>query len=383
LEADIAALVSPEFFKTVHGKMDCRYCHNGVKFATTRKEAHDGMEPLPSSKYAKSVCAPCHKQITDTFATNLHAETRGVSSTTTALVLERTDPSGAEAVKKGLTNNCDTCHVSGCGDCHVSRPQFNDGGFVQGHVFYKSPNSLNNCMGCHGSRIEKEYTGKGESTKTVLHADVHWSPGGMQCTECHTAEWMHGGDVYDARYDAPEAPQCVDCHKQDAAFTAIKMHSRHAVPESPAYLQCQVCHAQDYNNCTSCHVALDENKLPYFETTSSGFDFNIGRNYDKADNKPWDFIVVRHVPIFEDTFEFYGKDALPNMAAQPTWKYATPHSIQRVTRQTKKGCSSCHGNRDIFLTEDDLAGLTADEVKANRPVVINRVPQGIRDSKEE
>jgi len=81
--------------------------------------------------------------------------------------------------------------------------------------------------------------------------------------------------------------------------------------------------------------------------------------------------------------EFYGKDALPNMAAQPTWKYATPHSIQRVTRQTKKGCSSCHGNRDIFLTEDDLEGLTADEVKANRPVVINRVPQGIRDSKEE
>ena len=374
MEADIAVLVSPEFFETVHGKMDCRACHDGVKFAKTRAEAHEGMDPLPSSKYATSVCAPCHEKVTDTFAGTLHAETRGVSSTTTALVLERANPDELEAVHKGLTNNCDTCHVSGCGDCHVSRPQFNDGGFVKGHVFYKSPNSLNNCMGCHGSRIEKEYTGKGESDKTDLRADVHWSPGGMQCTGCHTAEWMHGGDTYDARYDAPKAPKCTDCHEQDAAFLAIEMHAEHGTADSESFLQCQVCHAQDYNNCSSCHVALDEDDLPYYETRSSGFDLNIGRNYAKTDARPWDFIVVRHVPVFEGTFDFYGKEALPNMAAAPTWKYATPHSIQRLTRQTKDGCSSCHGNRDIFLTTDDLKGLTPAEVKANDAVVVNTVP---------
>jgi len=84
--------------------------------------------------------------------------------------------------------------------------------------------------------------------------------------------------------------------------------------------------------------------------------------------------VVRHVPVFAGTFDFYGKNALTGMAAAPTWKYATPHSILRVTRQTNDGCESCHGNRDIFLTEDDLKGLTPAEVKANNPVVINKTP---------
>lgn len=374
MEADLAALVAPAFFDTTHGKMDCRDCHGGVKFAKTRAEAHVDMEPLPSSTYAESVCAPCHEEITSTFATTLHADTRGVSSTEKALVLKRANPDAIDAVNQGLTNNCDTCHVSGCGDCHVSRPQFNDGGFVQGHVFYKSPNSLNNCMGCHGSRIQKEYTGQGTSEKSTLHADVHWSPNGMQCTECHTSEWIHGGDVYDARYDAPKAPKCTDCHAQGAEFAAIEMHAKHGTPESSVYLQCQVCHSQDYNNCTSCHVALDDNDLPFYETESSSFDFNIGRNYDQSDSKPWDYIVVRHVPVDDGTFDFYGENALTNMAAAPTWKYATPHTIARTTRQTEGGCVSCHGNRDVFLTGDDMTGLTADEIKANDPVVVNEIP---------
>ncbi|PKQ21089.1 MAG: hypothetical protein CVT66_01110 [Actinobacteria bacterium HGW-Actinobacteria-6] len=369
MEADLAALVSLEFFDTTHGKMDCRDCHGGVKFAANRTEAHEGMDPLPSAKYAESVCAPCHDDMTSTFATNMHADTSAVSGATDALVLERA--TDVETVKMGLANNCATCHVSGCGDCHVSRPQFNGGGFVRGHVFYAEPNSSLNCMGCHGSRIEKEYTGKGESEKTTLTADVHWSPGGMQCVDCHTVEWMHGGEEYASRYESPEAPQCTDCHEIDKS---IEMHAEHALPDSEVYLQCQVCHAQDYNNCSSCHVAKDAKDLPYYETESSGFDLNIGRNYAQDDSRPWDYIVVRHVPVAESTFDFYGKDALGKLDALPTWKYATPHSIQRVTRQTKDGCDSCHGNRDIFLTEDDLAGLSDLERKANTDVLVTDIP---------
>lgn len=377
MEADIAVLVSEKFFDTTHGKMDCRDCHGGVKFAATRAEAHEGMEPLPSKTYAESVCAPCHEEITSTFATTLHAETRGVSSTEHSAVVKRITEGSDDAVtaaNAGLTNNCDTCHVSGCGDCHVTRPQANDGGFNQGHVFYKEPNSLNNCMGCHGSRIQKEYTGQGTSEKTTLMADVHWSPNGMQCTACHSVEWMHGGDVYNARYDAPAAPKCTDCHAVGAEFTSIEMHAKHGTPDAEVYLQCQVCHSQDYNNCTSCHVALDEKDLPYYQTESSGFDLNIGRNYEQSESRPWDYIVVRHVPVDDGTFDFYGEGALGNLSVAPTWKYATPHTIARVTRQTKDGCASCHGNRDIFLTEDDMAGLSDDEVKANEPVVVNETP---------
>lgn len=375
MEGDIAVLVSPKFFDTTHGKMGCRDCHNGTKFAKTRKEAHEGMEPLPSSKYAESVCAPCHKQITDTFAKTLHAETRGVSSTKVGLVLKRVKDGNRKAVDAGMNNNCNTCHVSGCGDCHVTRPQFNDGGFTQGHVFSKTPNSLNNCMGCHGSRIEKEYTGKGEGTMSTLQADVHWTSSAMQCAECHTKEWIHGGDVYDERYDAPKAPKCEKCHPNNAAFMEEPMHARHAVAGTgSSYLQCQVCHAQEYNNCSSCHVALDDKKLPFFTTESSGFDFNIGRNYDKSDKKPWDFIVVRHVPVDKDTFKFYGENGIDDLAAVPTWKYATPHSILKSTIQTANGCNSCHGVDKLFLTSEDMKGLDPDEVKANQPVIVTGAP---------
>ncbi len=374
LEADLGALVSPEFFETTHGKMDCRDCHGGVKFAATRAEAHEGMEPLPSKSptYAESVCQPCHTDIAENMAANLHAETPAVSGTEDAIVLARaSDP---EIVKEGLTNNCSTCHVSGCGDCHVTRPQYNDGGFVRGHVFYKSPNSSLNCMGCHGSRIQKEFTGAGESEKCELTADVHWSPGAMQCVDCHTVEWMHGGESYASRYESPTAPKCTDCHAQDAAFTSVSMHSAHGTADSDVYLQCQVCHAQDYNNCTACHVALNDKGLPFFETEESWFDLNIGRNYDQSEDKPWDYIIVRHVPVAESTFDYYGEGALGNFDALPTFKYATPHTIKRVTRQTENGCSSCHGNRDIFLTEDDLQRLSAAEQAANQDVVVTEIP---------
>lgn len=378
MEADLGALVSPAFFETTHGKMDCRECHGGVKFAATRAEAHgsDDFVARPSGNYEDSVCIPCHEQIATTFSTTLHADTRGVSGSEESLVLARggDDPVGMEAVQKGLETNCATCHVSGCGDCHVTRPAFNDGGFINGHVFSAQPNSSLNCMGCHGSRIEKEYTGKGVSTKgETLKADVHWAPGGLQCYDCHPQEWIHGGDEYDARYDAPKAPKCTDCHPQNASFAAAEMHEAHGMPDSKVYLQCQVCHAQEYNNCVQCHVATDDKDVPYFVSKASWFDFNIGKNYDKSESKPWDYVVVRHVPVFEGTFDFYGEGGLPNMDAAPTWKYATPHTIQTITRQTRDGCDGCHDNKDLFLSEDDFKsipeGMTTGEEAGNQPVL--------------
>jgi len=54
----------------------------------------------------------------------------------------------------------------------------------------------------------------------------------------------------------------------------------------------------------------------------------------------------------------------------PTWAYATPHNIQRKTPQTAS-CNACHGNPDIFLTEDKVS---AEELQANQPVIIQEVP---------
>jgi thiosulfate/3-mercaptopyruvate sulfurtransferase len=76
------------------------------------------------------------------------------------------------------------------------------------------------------------------------------------------------------------------------------------------------------------------------------------------------------VPIDRDSFSYYGEDLLPNFDSLPTWKYATPHNIQRITPQNES-CNACHGNDEIFLTADDVG---PDELEANRDVIVEELP---------
>ena len=56
--------------------------------------------------------------------------------------------------------------------------------------------------------------------------------------------------------------------------------------------------------------------------------------------------------------------------ALPTWKYATPHNIQRNTPQNQE-CNNCHGQTDLFLTADDV---DPDELEANKDVIVTEIP---------
>jgi thiosulfate/3-mercaptopyruvate sulfurtransferase len=98
--------------------------------------------------------------------------------------------------------------------------------------------------------------------------------------------------------------------------------------------------------------------------------FKIGRNPLQGEDRPWTYVPVRHVPIDPDSFEYYGQNLLPNFDALPTWKYATPHNIQRITPQNET-CGSCHGNAEFFLTADDVA---PDELEANKDVIVEELP---------
>ena len=80
---------------------------------------------------------------------------------------------------------------------------------------------------------------------------------------------------------------------------------------------------------------------------------------------------VRHVPVDPESFAFYGEDLLPNFNDQPTWRYATPHNIQRNTPQTES-CNNCHGNADIFLTADKVL---PEELDANAGVIVDEIPE--------
>jgi thiosulfate/3-mercaptopyruvate sulfurtransferase len=169
------------------------------------------------------------------------------------------------------------------------------------------------------------------------------------------------------RYDGPPTPGCTDadCHPNVAPGDGIANHTE-AHFEA---LSCQVCHSTTYKNCYSCHVAQQDG-VPFFQIEPSEMAFKIGLNPIQSPDRPWKYVTVRHVPIDTESFAYYGEDLLPNFDAVPTWKYATPHTIQRNTPQTET-CDACHGNADVFLTADDVL---PEELEANKSVIVEEVP---------
>jgi thiosulfate/3-mercaptopyruvate sulfurtransferase len=266
-------------------------------------------------------------------------------------------------IEEMMGNHCTTCHTS-CGQCHVSSPTNLGGGLTEGHQFKKIPPMNLTCTGCHGSRIENEYKGKNRP----VPADTHWIKGGMPCFACHSADEMHGKlGEFDHRYDGPPTPSCQDpdCHPEVAAGDGIAYHTDFHFEA----VSCQVCHSASYKSCYSCHVA-QEDGVPFFKIEPSVMGFQIGRNPRQSEDRPWQYVPVRHVPIDTESFAYYGEDLLPNFDALPTWKYATPHNIQRITPQNET-CNACHGNAELFLTAEDV---DPDELEANKDVIVEELP---------
>ncbi len=356
-------LNNEDFFSSIHATLGCIACHGGVGGVDDMAAAHEGVVRDPGSE----VCTTCHREITEAHAGSLHSTLDGYMT----VLNERGSPETMPQLMVAFDNHCARCHAS-CGQCHVSRPASTGGGLLAGHVFRNPPPMNYTCTGCHGSRIENEFKGKNETAEgTRYPADVHFNPGGMPCFACHSGDEMHGiGEEFDYqhRYDGPPTPACQDCH-QSVGSDDNPQHSAVHLER----LACQVCHSIEYKNCYSCHVQLAEDGTPFFRTDESQMLFFIGRNPIQSEDRPWEYVVLRHVPVDRDSFSYYGDDLLPNFDARPTWTYATPHNIQRNTPQNAS-CNACHGNAAIFLTADKV---DPDELEANRNVIVDRVPPAI------
>ncbi len=336
-----------------HMNLPCTACHGGQN--VQGMQAHEGLIVDPSES-EDSLCATyCHDGVLqEAFTNSLHVTLAGYD---TALH-ERSAPEHYAALEEMQANHCNQCHIS-CGQCHVSQPTSVDGGLLEGHAFVSRPPMSRTCAGCHGSRIRNEYTGRNEG----YPSDVHLSSGRMNCTDCHTADEMHGIGVEGAdRYDGARDPQCESCHPMPGSAAQHAIHGD--------TMACQVCHSISYNNCAGCHVQLSDEGIPYFETAGSWMDFRIARNPNPTEERPWDYVLVRHVPVSPTSFDYYGEDLLPNFDDRPTWLYTTPHNIQRVTPQNET-CESCHGNAGIFLTVD---AVSSDEMAANADVIVDEIP---------
>jgi thiosulfate/3-mercaptopyruvate sulfurtransferase len=354
-------LNNEDFFGSIHATLGCIACHGGTGGEEEMEIAHEGVMGDPGSE----ICADCHGEIAAGHAGSLHNTLDGYMTVLSMRSTEEAMPQLTEA----YNNHCAGCHAS-CGQCHVSRPTSTGGGLLAGHVFRNPPPMNYTCTGCHGSRIENEFKGKNETDEGERYpADVHFNPGGMPCFECHSGAEMHGLQEdfdHQHRYDGPPTPSCTDCHVQVGNGDDNPQHSAIHMDR----LSCQVCHSIEYKNCYSCHVQLSDEGDPFFRTEESQMLFYIGRNTTQSEDRPWEYVVVRHVPIDRESFSYYGDDLLPNFNARPTWLYATPHNIQRQTPQNAS-CNACHGNEAIFLTADNV---DPDELDANQEVIVNEIP---------
>lgn len=344
-----------------HGKLACIDCHAGVN-SDDMDIAHEGLLRDPSD-VANSVCANCHPGDAQTHATSLHATLEGYVN----VLSTRWDPAQTEVIDTVMDNHCASCHAS-CGQCHVSHPASAGSGLVDEHAFKQTPSMSRNCTGCHGSRVKDEYSGRNEG----YPADVHLRTERMACVDCHAAAEMHGeGIVGGHRYEGEQGPTCLSCHEEVAAEVAeSEYHVDHL--ETVA---CEVCHSVSYKNCYNCHVQQSDEGVPYFEIDESQMGLFIGLNPRLSKDRPYKYVLLRHVPISRDSFEFYGTDLLTNFDALPTWVYATPHNSQLETPQSES-CNACHGNAEWFLTADKVA---PDELLANQEVIVETVPETVEE----
>jgi len=356
--------------------------------------AHAGLIADPSEFGAdgKNSCMAggCHETISEMYSEGLHQNLWGEKKWVALRSgVERLDQC-PQSTREGYPE-CTSCHAT-CGDCHVSVPNSAGKGFISSHRFMKTPNEINNCMACHGSRIGADYTGNYD-VSPIRYRDAHSDKLGYTCMNCHDQNEMHGSapDTTD-RYHYNELPSCEDasCHSAGAQLpTKNAFHTVHYNKMS-----CFVCHSQPYNNCTSCHVENAWQTDPVYQSQNPALDFRIGINPNQTQSGRFRFkyITVRHIPISPDSYANWGAESanLPDYDKYPTWKYTSPHSIRRFTERTQveagEACyMNCHTrtglgdpvNKKYYLYQEYIQTTWPDEVNANTATVVDgRLPAG-------
>lgn len=331
-------LVSEAFLTSTHGQLGCIACHGGEN-VPDKQAAHDGMLVHPSSDF-DATCGECHGGIAENFSTSIHYTLSGFTNSMIEFT-NFTELSESPHLEGILEEDCFKCHAT-CGDCHVSRPGNWSRGLIDEHTFFGTPPMDQTCYGCHNARNAGEYMG------TVgFGSDVHYQKG-MDCMDCHPVSNFHGTGELSYNFWDVDLPSCLDCHSdKDPATTTDFTHKVHGDS-----LSCQVCHAQANNNCFECHVSVDE--AGHASTSSQmRIMFRIGYNPEITEERPYKYVVLRHVPTQEGTFDELAEGLLPNFHDKPNWNYSPTHNIQKSTFQNES-CEACHDNTRIWLRPEDL-----------------------------
>jgi hypothetical protein len=261
-------------------------------------------------------CEACHKDIAEDFATSLHYTNEG-------MILEWQRGAGdfceLNATEYFEKSNCFKCHTATCTQCHKDYASYPEG--------HGKTVGLETCDECHGAkRVAAHFSGDfAGHAKEGPHADIHYEMG-LNCTDCHTTEEIHGtGELYSTELLAVTV-QCEDCHVNPGK-TVNEMSVTQFSPDTPSHkihgekLDCTACHAGWYQNCINCH--LDTNKVE----GAAIDEFNLGIAAD-GQVKP-----------------FYHMTAVcPNNETHSAYFEFMPHTITTEA----KDCAFCHRDPEVL-----------------------------------
>jgi hypothetical protein len=261
-------------------------------------------------------CENCHSDIAENFSTSLHHTNEG-------MILEWQRGAGdfceLNATEYFEENNCFNCHTATCDRCHKDYASYPEG--------HGKTVGIETCDECHGAkRVAAHFSGElAGHAKEGPHADIHYEMG-LNCTDCHTKEEIHGiGEPYSTELLAVKV-QCEDCHVNPGK-SVNEMPVKQFSPDTPSHkihgekLDCIACHAGWYQNCVNCH--LDTNKVE----GAAIDEFNLGIAAD-GQIKP-----------------FYHMTAVcPDNRTHSAYFEFNPHT----TIDTAHDCTFCHEHPEVL-----------------------------------
>ncbi len=367
--------------------LSCVDCHKGDNTMPNNMEkAHEGLVADPSGydENGNTICgnSDCHPSTAETFKNSLHYQLWGYQVKIAQRAGVDDFAQCPQSLKDGFTNECRRCHAS-CGDCHVSVPNSAGQGFISSHRFNGTPNQTNQCNACHGARTGYDYLGD-YNIFPPRPRDVHALS--FACIDCHDKAKLHSSaDEKSTKYTHANQASCSDCHDNGLSDANI-YHSKHM-----SDMSCYVCHsANKYQNCAGCHVDGAYLTDPVYQANNPAVDFKIGINPIPSETRPYKYATLRHIPVVPTTYDNWGAaGTLVAFDDYPTWKYTSPHSIQRWTVRTDttggKFCmQSCHlgywgteENRKYYLFREYVETNWPVEVQANESVYVDgQLPEG-------
>nr|AAU83337.1 hypothetical protein GZ27E7_11 [uncultured archaeon GZfos27E7] len=264
----------------------------------------------------------CHSDVTDNFTTSLHYTGAGMKDEYAKFAAEKF---GIDMDEYYANWSCSECHATTCEKCHGDYQLIHED---KGDM----SKNMSTCDQCHFKKQTSTFVGETpahgkipiEGAEVAHPADIHYEKG-LICTDCHTAEEMHGtGEAAASQLEAVKT-SCEDCHNSPGKEVKGMPVTQFA-PDTPSHkihgdkLDCTACHLGWAPKCVNCH--LDTRKGT--KVVIDDFRLAIG-----ADGKIKPFMNMT-AAYDSETHTGYG-----------AW---FPHT---VTDKAKE-CADCHGNPAVL-----------------------------------